>query len=93
MSSYTELCEKDVINVCDGKRIGCITNLGIDFCEGKIVSIYVTESGEKLFSKGKEVKIPWACIECIGEDTVLVKVHDKDKRYESSSSGKKKSLW
>ena len=29
-----ELREKEVINICDGKRLGCIVDLEFDICGG-----------------------------------------------------------
>ena len=67
------LQDKEVINICDGSRLGYICDVAVDTCTGKIVSISVP--GEcKLFSspRGSLIVIPWEKIEKIGDDTILV---------------------
>ena len=77
---YT-LCEMrklEVINVCTGKRLGFVVDIEFDLCNGNITAILVpkkTEIGD-LFSKkaNRYIKIPWCCIERIGDDIILVRV-------------------
>lgn len=67
------LQDKEVINICDGSRLGYICDVAVDTCTGKIVSISVP--GEcKLFSSPRSslIVIPWEKIEKIGDDTILV---------------------
>jgi len=102
-----DLREKDVINVCNGQKLGCVTDLEIDTDCGKIIAIIVT--GESLtamiFSKNR-VRIPWDKIQRIGKDTILVDMpmlsHDKCDDCESDlkcksgdrcSSGKRPRWW
>ncbi len=64
--------EKDVINISDGKRLGCVSEVEFDICSGKITAIVVKGEGG-FFSKGKhDIVIPWCHIEKIGEDIILV---------------------
>ena len=76
---FTCLCEKEVINLCDGQRLGCICDIELDGC-GRAQAILVG-TGTKLFSFGKEktVCIPWDRIDKIGDDTVLVTYPIKEK--------------
>lgn len=72
---YTELKQKEVVNIADGKRLGNILDLDIDTQSGQISAIYVPEpftlSG--LFrSKTEYSMIPWSCIRTVGEDIILV---------------------
>ena len=39
--SVDELKEKEVINVCDGRKLGYICDLTVDTCTGRIISIIV----------------------------------------------------
>ncbi len=75
---FSYLCEKEVINICDGQRLGYVSDLELDGC-GKVLALLVNTS-TKLFSFGKEkcICIPWDRIERIGEDTVLV-AHQTDR--------------
>ena len=70
-----QLREKDVINLCDGTRLGFIDELEFDACSGHISSLVLCRnSGILGFSKDPPLLIPWSRIECIGEDAVLVKI-------------------
>ncbi|MBQ7820673.1 MAG: YlmC/YmxH family sporulation protein [Clostridia bacterium] len=84
ITSFNELKQKEVINICDGRRLGYVCNAEIEIPCGQIVSISVPADC-KCFSFGKveEIRIPWCNIERIGADTVIVKAdfipapHDK----------------
>ena len=71
--SVDELKEKEVINVCDGRKLGYICDLTVDTCTGRIISIIVP-GDMKVFSFKKPdlISIPWCNIERIGDDTILV---------------------
>ena len=65
--------EKDVINTRDGRRIGCVTDLEFDPCDGRITGIVVSgDAGFLGFGKREETVIPWCRIQKIGEDVILV---------------------
>ena len=70
----SELQNKDVINIKDGKKIGNIIDIIINV-EGKMQSIIVEPSkGIKVFSNKEDIEISWQQIEKIGEDVILVKL-------------------
>lgn len=73
--SINELKQKEVINICNGKRLGFVCNAEFEIPSGQITAIFVPLEN-KCFSFGKieEFLIPWCNIEKIGEDTILVKV-------------------
>lgn len=65
--------EKDVIDVGDGKRIGCVTALEFDPCDGRITGIVVSgDAGLFGFGKREKTLIPWCKIKKIGQDVILV---------------------
>ena len=65
--------EKDVIDVGNGKRIGCVTALEFDPCEGRITGLVVSgDAGFLGLGKREQTPIPWCRIKKIGEDVVLV---------------------
>ena len=65
--------EKDVINVRDGRRLGCVSDLEFDPCEGRITGIVVSgDAGFLGLGKREETLIPWHRIQKIGEDVILV---------------------
>jgi YlmC/YmxH family sporulation protein len=77
LCTVNELKEKEVINVCNGRRLGFICNIEIDLNCGQITAIIVPKECKCFtFGKSEEVCIPWCNIEKIGEDTILVKVAD-----------------
>lgn len=73
-----DLRQKEVINICTAERLGYITDVEIDFSEGSIRSVIVPRkrSIHDLFAKRKDYIIPWESITCVGDDVVLVKLHE-----------------
>ena len=68
------LKEREVINVCDGRRLGNVSDAQLDLCSGRLTALIVP--GECNFlgiSKGDDILIPWHCIERIGDDIIIVK--------------------
>ena len=67
--------EKEVVNVCDGRRLGCVSEVEFNVCDGKLTAI-VVPSGNGTFGFGckEKIVIPWERIERIGEDVILVNV-------------------
>ena len=68
-----EFREKEVVNITDGRLLGCVSEVEFNVCDGKLTAIVVpVESGFLgLGTKGKIV-IPWDKIVRIGEDVILV---------------------
>ena len=72
--TFCELREKDVINIRDCRRLGCVTDLIFDPKNGCIQAL-ITSSNEKLwglFGKENECEIPWCKIKQFGPDIILV---------------------
>ena len=68
-----ELKEKTVISVCDGRSLGNICDFEVDTACGKIEAIFVPGCSDGAFwSRGEDIRIPWDCINRIGEDAILV---------------------
>ena len=77
--STDDIRDKEIINLCDGMRLGYATDFEIDVCSAKIVALIVPSGGGFLgLSKGEMTVIPWDKIECIGEDTILVRVNPSE---------------
>ena len=80
ITSTDVLFSMEVINLCGGTRLGCVSELEIDLCGGQpTVTALVIPVGSGitgLFSfSGREVyRIPWCRVECIGKDAVLVRL-------------------
>lgn len=71
----SELQNKSVVNLIDGKNIGNIIDLSIDE-SGKAIGLIVEKHKFLIsyFSSQKEFSIKWNQIEKIGEDVILVRV-------------------
>ena len=70
-----DLFSMEVINLCDGGKLGYPSAL--EFCaeDGKITALLIPrDCGLLSLGKTERYRIPWCRIECIGEDTVLVKL-------------------
>ncbi len=73
--SVNDMRDKEVINVCDGKRLGYIYDVEINVVSGCVVAIVVLFDCRVFgFGKCEELVIPWDRISCFGADAVLVNV-------------------
>ncbi len=71
----TELESMEVINLCDGGRLGFPSEIELNADDGCITAILVPrECGVFSIGKHESYRIPWCRIECLGEDTILVKL-------------------
>lgn len=71
---YSELAEKEMVNVFDGRRLGVLGNydLLVDEQSGRIISL-VQEKRSFFGARGnEELIIPWSTIKRIGDDVVIV---------------------
>lgn len=71
-----DFCEKEVISICDCRKLGNVHNLEFDACTGCICRIIVRERcGIKgFFGVGEEIEIPFQKIKQIGPDIILVEI-------------------
>ncbi len=76
MLRASDLTQKEVINITDGKRVGLIADLEVDLNKGKINAIIIPSAGRFLGIFGKEFdyEISWDQIKKIGEDVILVEM-------------------
>ena len=82
MLRISELRNKDVINMADGKRLGYIEDIDLNVEQGRIEALIIpTVQGRRfsLFAKGEEAIINWRQVKKIGADVILI---DPDKRLE-----------
>ncbi len=70
----SDLQNKDVINIADGKKVGNIIDIVVNL-EGKLESIIVEQTkGMRVFTNKDDIEIAWKQIDKIGEDVILVKL-------------------
>lgn len=76
MLRASDLTQKEVINIADGRRIGLIADLEVDLNKGKIDAIIVPSGGRLwgIFGREYDYEIPWEQIKKIGEDVILVEM-------------------
>ena len=73
--SMTDLTDKQVINICDGKILGYVIDFKIDSCNGRLTAIILPgENSFFGFKKCTDIVIPWEKIVKIGKDTILVDI-------------------
>lgn len=73
---FWDLKQKEVINMCDCKKLGCVADLELDVCKGAICALIVPGPGRICGILGRETEfiIPWCDVKQIGEDIILVDV-------------------
>lgn len=74
LTKTSELREREVVNILDGRRLGLASDLEIEANTGRIIAIVVPGPGKFLwlFGKNEEFIIPWERIKKIGIDVILV---------------------
>lgn len=70
----SELQNKTLVNIIDGKNIGNIVDVKMDDVTGNIISLVIepNKRGFSFSSKGNYTEIKWENIKKIGEDVILV---------------------
>lgn len=76
LAKTSELREREIINILDGKKLGFTSDLEIDPATGRITAIVVPAHGRFRWLLGKtdEIVIPWHKIKKIGIDVILVEL-------------------
>lgn len=74
VNRFSMLRRKEVINVCDGCRLGFVGDLEMKIPEGEVKALIVFGPCRffGLFGRGEDYYIPWDCITRFGEDIILI---------------------
>jgi YlmC/YmxH family sporulation protein len=74
MVKISELKQREVININDGRRLGIVYDVEIDMEKGKIDAIVIPGTGRilGLFSKESDIVVNWENIKKIGTDVILI---------------------
>lgn len=75
--AFTDLKEKEIINVTDGKKLGHIIDFLFDIENGQVKGV-VVPGQRKIFRKTEDIFIPLEKIRKIGGDVILVKLRVLD---------------
>ncbi len=71
--AFTDLKEKEIINILDGKKMGRIIDFLFDIETGQVKGV-VVPGERKLFKKNEDIFVPLERIRKIGGDVILVKL-------------------
>jgi len=79
MYRSSDLKQKEVINISDGRRIGFVLDVEINLEDGRIEALIVPGGGRLfgLLGKDNEFVIPWDRVRKIGEDIILVEMDER----------------
>ena len=71
---FCQLRRKEVINLCDGCRLGYVGDVEVTVPEGAVKAIIVFGPCRffGLFGRGEEYYVPWDSIQRIGDDIILI---------------------
>lgn len=71
---FSEIEKKEVINVCDGARLGFVCDMEIDIKTGCTKKLIIPAKGKLfgIFGNTQEYHICFEDIKCIGEDLILI---------------------
>lgn len=78
--TFSELKQKDVINVCDGRRLGKPIDLVLNSA-ACVEALIVPAPGSflNLLKQDKEgFLVPWSHIRRIGDDVILVEIREEE---------------
>lgn len=69
----SDLQDKDIVSISDGKKIGNIIDVIIDK-NGNMESLIVQRNKalRNFFNNGDEIEVKWSQISKIGEDVILI---------------------
>ena len=86
---FTDLHCKEVITICDGQRLGYVSDVCVELPEGRVSAIVVPGPCRLFGIAGRrdDYIIPWNCIKKIGPDIVLVECRPNECR--TPRSGKR----
>ena len=70
-----ELREKEVINSCDCKRLGCVVDIEFDCSSGQIEALIIPGPGKICGFLGTDSE--FHCVKRIGPDIILVEIREE----------------
>ena len=76
---FCELKQKEVINICSCRSLGCVSDLELDCQSGAVLSLIVPGPGKLCWFLGRDTEflIPWECILQFGAVIILVKIDEE----------------
>lgn len=75
MMKISDIMEKEIINIRNGKKLGFITDIDLDINNGKISSFSISGDMGSFFSREMDITtVFWKDILKIGCDTIIVNI-------------------
>ena len=89
IARITDMHDKEVINICDGTRLGFVDDLEVDTCTAQITALVICGRSRLfgLLGRDPDVVIQWKDIEVIGDETILVNFQCPPCECRSASRG------
>ena len=74
---FSELRDKEIINICSGQRLGYVCDAEIDMPAGELRALIVPGPARffGLFGREPDYLVPKDCITRMGRDLILVDIH------------------
>ncbi len=69
----------EVVNIYDGKRLGFVSDVDVNFKTGRLEAIIIAGAGKLLgyFGKESELIIPYEKIRKVGDDVIIVDIEER----------------
>ncbi|MDR0818652.1 MAG: YlmC/YmxH family sporulation protein [Oscillospiraceae bacterium] len=73
---------KEVINICDGMRMGFVDDVLFNIIDGRMIALIVPGPAKLfgLFGREDDYVIPWERIMRIGDDIIIVEIKEHSRR-------------
>ena len=81
MFKISDLRNKDIISLKDGRKLGPVCDIELDLTAGRVTALILpgTNTVWGRFSRRSDVIVPWSGIYRLGVDTVLVDTESTEK--------------
>ena len=79
---FSDLRCKEVINICNGHRLGFVGDVIINVITGQLTALLIPGPYKffGIFGREDDYLIQWECIKRIGEDIILIEVGGEYRR-------------
>lgn len=75
---FFDLRQKEVINACTCKSMGCPVDVEIECKTGNVTALIIPGPGRMwgLLGRDCEYIVPWECVLQVGDDIILVEIKE-----------------
>ena len=99
MFKISDLRNKEIISISDGKRLGIVRDIEVDLAGGRILALILPGSSRFLgvFVRAEDIIIPWSSIQKIGVDVVLIRheagLGERSRRHSALPDAEQENDW